>query len=208
MSNPKKSLAEQFDDLEIKFVTSPPRKPMVTFEEMNKSFPMIEPNNLIPGNNYFVFSKNPLGKDGDSCNIVKYLNTFPNGDISVSEMFMRGRTTYGWSNIPNLMKGSRFYKDPKTYEKIEVYSKQTYKNLTEREKRRVEYVFKDLGPRGNEITIDTPDESINDIIDDIIKSKQIDEPSVGGNKRRIKRITKRHKNRKSHKKRRTGRRRR
>ena len=182
MSNPQKSLAERFDDLEIKFVASTPRKPMVKFEDMDNFFTPIEPNDLVPGNNYLVFSKSPLGKEGDSYNIVKYVSSLPNGDIYVSEMFMRIRRTYGWSNTEKLMKGSRFYKDPKTYEKNEIYSELTYKNLTEREKRRIEYFFKDLGPRGNEITVDTDENIIDDIIKDIMNSDQKEEEGHKGGK--------------------------
>ena len=95
MSNP-------FTSGEMQFVRGTPPKKLVDFNEMVEYFPEIELSRLVPGDNYLVFTQSPGNPNDGAYTIVKYLRTDPIGNITVSELFQRNRSTYGWSNLKKM----------------------------------------------------------------------------------------------------------
>ena len=171
MSKPTKN---PFTDGNIQFVIGTPKKPLIPFNDMIEYFSEIAPGSLVPGNNYLVFSQRRGHPRGGVYVIVKYLSTNANGNITISELFRRNRDTYGWSDTPKLMKGSRFFKEIETYPANEVYfDEASFNALTDRQKDRVQYFFRDIGDRRDEFNNrDLTDENVNDIIEEIVADQQ------------------------------------
>ncbi len=171
MSNPTKN---PFTDLGIQFVRGTPKKPLIPFNEMIEYFSEIDPKSMVPGNNYLVFSQSRRNPRGGSYIIVKYLSIDAANNITISELFRRNKETYGWSNTPKLMKGSRFFKEIETYPANEVYfDEASFNALTDRQKDRVQYFFRDIGDRRDEFNNrELTDENVNDIIEEIVADQQ------------------------------------
>jgi len=170
MSNP-------FTSGEMQFVRGTPPKKLVDFNEMVEYFPEIELSRLVPGDNYLVFTQSPGNPNDGAYTIVKYLRTDPIGNITVSELFQRNRSTYGWSNLKKMLRGSRFFKEEETYPVDYVYKDPTsFTNLSERYKRSRRYFFRDIGERQSEFNdSELSDKRVADIIEEIVDSYFTDE---------------------------------
>jgi len=175
-----------YDRLSMKFVTGPPQKKLIKFEDIKTYFPIADPDEMIQGNVYLVFNN---GLSEDAYFIVKYLGRDLSGNIKVKVLFMRRKSSNRWGNMPAVMRGSRFYKEEEVYKKENVLFPKTYKNLSEDEQEEVEYVFRDLGPDATAITADgdqvESEENAANIIEEIV-ARKTSGTSGGNRKRRIK----------------------
>lgn len=218
MSEPSKN---PFTHGDLQFVRGAPPKPpkqLIDFNEMLDFFPEIELSSLVPGNNYLVFTQSPRIPGDGAYIIVKYLRTDSRGNITVSELFRRDRSTDGWSNTIQSTRGSRFFKEEDTYPAACVYKDASSFTTfaIEHQRRSPRYFFRDIGDRQSEFNDnELSDERVADIIEEIVDSQMTDDDgesddegvakaSSGGknkkrrtvNRKKGKRITKKSKSRK------------
>ena len=179
MSDPAKN---PFTHGDLQFVKGAPPKQLIDFNEMLEFFPEIKLSSLVPGHNYLVFTQSPRSPEDGAYIIVKYLRTDSRGNITVSELFRRNRSTYGWSNTIQSTRGSRFFKEEDTYPAACVYKDASSFTTfaIEHQRRSPRYFFRDIGERQSEFNdSELSDERVADIIEEIVDSQMTDDDGEG-----------------------------